>query len=113
MPLGLGDKFRGTMAGLVTLVGGVDDLLEGVNTVLLEPLRTNWFSSGDGEGIGSVLVDPLVEGILDPLESHLGQVDALVDVWQRELLGPAERVLAERATTRAQIIEYKAEHGLG
>jgi hypothetical protein len=55
----------------------------------------------------------LVEGILDPLESHLGQVDALVDVWQRELLGPAERVLAERATTRAQIIEYKAEHGLG
>jgi hypothetical protein len=113
MPLGLGDKFRGTLAGLVTLVGGVDDLLEGVNAVLLEPLRTNWFSSGDGEGIGAVLVDPLVEGLLDPLESHLGQVDSLVDAWQRELLGPAEQVLAERATARAQIIAYKAEHGLG
>jgi hypothetical protein len=113
IPLGLGDKFRGTLAGLVTLVGGVDDLLEGVNAELLEPLRVHWFSSGDGEGIGSALVNPLVEGLLEPLESHLGQVDALVDIWQRELLGPVEQVLAERATARAQLIEYKAEHGLG
>jgi hypothetical protein len=113
LPLGLGDKFRGTMAELVTLVGGVDDLIEGVNAVLLEPLRVNWFSSREGEGIGSSLVNPLVEGLLDPLEWHLGRVDVLVDVWQRELLVPAEQVLAERATARAQIIEYKAEHGLG
>jgi hypothetical protein len=113
LPLGLGDKFRGTMAGLVTLVGGVDDLIEGVNAFLLEPLRVNWFSSREGEGIGSALVNPLVEGLIDPLEWHLGQMDALVHVWQREFLVPAERVLAERATARAQIIEYKAEHGLG
>jgi hypothetical protein len=84
-----------------------------VNAVLLEPLRVNWFSSREGEGIGSALVNPLVEGLLDPLEWHLGRVDVLVDVWQRELLVPAEQVLAERATARAQIIEYKAEHGLG
>jgi hypothetical protein len=113
MPLGLGDKFRGTMEGLVSLVGGVDDLIEGANSVLLEPLRINWFSSREDEGIGSALVNPLVERLLDPLESHLGQVDALVDVWQVELVEPAERVLAERAAARAQIAEYKAEHGLG
>ena len=100
------------MAGLVTLVGGVDDLIEGVNAVLLEPLRVNWFSSGEGEGIGSALVNPLTKDLLDPLEWHLGNLDALVDVWQRELLVPVERVLAERATAQAQIIEYKAEHGL-
>ncbi len=113
MPLGLGDKFRGTLAELVTLVGGVDDLLKGVNTVLLEPLRVNWFASDGGEGIGATLVSRVVEDLLDPLEWHLGQVDALVGVWQQELLGPTERALAERATARAQIIEYKAEHGLG
>ncbi len=113
LPFGLGDKIRGVLDGFVSLVTGVDDLVKGINTHLLEPLRQKWFSAEEGQGVGATLLEPLVEHILDPLEAHLGDLAALTDAWQQKLAAPTQQALAERSKVREEIARYKQEHGLG
>jgi hypothetical protein len=111
LPFGLGDKIRDVLEGFATLVTSVDELVKGINTAILEPLREKWFSTEDGKGIGATLVDPLVEHILDPLEAHLADLSTLADTWQQELASPAQQALDERAGVRKEIEQYKKEKG--
>ena len=106
LPFGLGDKIRGVLDGLVNLVTSVDDLIEGANSHLLEPLREEWF-----EGLGATLLDPLIEHVLDPLEAHLQNLAALVDAWQHKLMAPTQQALEQRAKIRENIAHYRNEHG--
>jgi hypothetical protein len=112
LPFGLGDKMRSVLDGLITLVTSVDEVVEGINDFLLEPLREKWFSTEDGKGIGANLINPLVEHVLDPLEAHLADLAVLADNWQNKLMAPAEQALAERAQVREEIALYRNEHGL-
>ncbi len=112
LPFGLGDKFRAALDGLVTLVTSIDDLVEGINTKLLEPLRQNWFSGAEDEGVSGTFFDPLVKNILDPLEEHLDHFATLADTWQTELATPAQQAMTTRASLRAEIDRYKEEYGL-
>jgi hypothetical protein len=112
LPFGLGNGIREVLDGLVTLVTGVDDLVLGINTRLLEPLRENWFSAEQGQGIGASLVDPLVDNILDPLEAHLANLSELADTWQAELMAPTREALAERERLRQEITQYKEKYDL-
>ncbi len=111
LPFGLGDKFRAVLEGLVQLVTGVDELILGINERILEPLRQDWFA--DEEGVGANLFDPLVEKVLDPLESHLEHLATLSDEMQNNLLEPTQKALAARARLREEINRYKEEHNLG
>ncbi len=113
LPFGIGDKIRDVFEGMVAFVTSVDELVLGLNDVLLEPMRERWFASTEGEGLGATLVDPLVEDVLDPLESHLGDLAALADTWQQKLMAPTQQALEERAQVREQIARYKTEHGFG
>ena len=112
LPFGLGDKFRGALEGVVALVTSVDELVMGINTFLLEPLRDNWFSEEEGEGVGGTFVDPLIENILDPLEAHLVNLSTLADNWQSELVNPSQKALAQRSQIREEIARYKDEYGI-
>lgn len=111
LPFGLGDKIRDVLDELVRLLTSVDDLIEGINTTILEPLRENWFSSEDGKGMGAILIDPLVENILDPLEAHLEDLATLTDTWQEEFAAPTEKALAEREQLHQDIIQYRKDNG--
>jgi hypothetical protein len=111
LPFGLGDKIRGVLDGLIGLVSSVDELVTGINTHFLEPVRDKWLA-GEGTGSEATLLDPLVEHVLDPLESHLANLSTLADTWQKKLVGPAEQALDERARVRAEIARYKEEHGM-
>lgn len=111
LPFGLGDRFRTVLDGMVDLVTSVDELVAGINTTLLEPLRTRWFSEEESEGIAGTLVDPLVERLLDPAEEHLANLSALANAWQDKLVEPAQEALAVRAEIRKEIAQYKSEHG--
>jgi hypothetical protein len=113
LPFGIGDRIRDVFDGMVAFVISVDELVLGLNTALLEPMRETWFASAEGEGIGGTLIDPLVEQVLDPLETHLGDLAALADTWQHALMAPTEQALAERAKVREEIVRYKSEHGFG
>jgi len=112
LPFGLGDRFRDALAGLAALVTSVDDLVEGINTKLLEPMRENWFSGDEGEGMSGTFLDPLVEKIFDPLEEHLDNLATLTDTWQSELTAPTQEAMAQRAKLRAAIAQYKDDYGL-
>jgi hypothetical protein len=112
LPFGLGDKIRQVLDGMVALVTSVDELVEGINTFFLEPMREEWFATGDGGGVGATLIDPLVEHVLDPVQAHLESLAALADTWQQELVSPAEQALAERAKVREDIARYKKVQGL-
>jgi hypothetical protein len=107
LPFGLGDKIRQVLDGMVALVTSVDELVEGINTFFLEPMREKWFATEHGGGVGATLIDPLVEHVLDPVEPHLESLAALADTWQQELVSPAERALAERAEIREDIARYR------
>lgn len=112
LPFGLGDRIREVLDGLIGLVTSVDELVEGINTRLLEPMRVNWFSDEDGEGLGAAIVDPAIEHVLDPLEAHLADLVTLTDTWQAKLVEPSQQALAERAQIREEIAQYKSDHGL-
>lgn len=113
LPFGLGERIRDVFDGLVAVITGVDELVEGVNTRLLEPLDAKWFSAEEDAGLSASLVDPLVERVLDPLEAHLEDLSALADTWQTKLLAPTEEALAERARIREEIARYKEDQGIG
>jgi hypothetical protein len=112
LPFGLGEKFRDALDGLVALVTSVDELVEGINTHLLEPLREGWFSDEEGKGLRGLLVDPLVEHVLDPAEAHLVNLSVMADNWQSKLADPTQEALTERAKIREEIARYREEHGL-
>jgi hypothetical protein len=113
LPFGLGDRIATVLEGLVTVMTGVDELVEGINTHLLEPLDSKWFSDKEDAGLSASLVDPMVERVLDPLEAHLEDLSTLVDTWQAKLMAPAQEALAERARIRSEIGRYKNDQGLG
>ncbi len=112
LPFGLGDKFRDALEGLVGLVTSVDELIEGVNTYLLEPLEDEWFSEEDGKGVGGTFLDPLVMNVFDPMQAHLENLAVLADDWQGKLVEPSKAALTERAEIREQIARYRDEYGL-
>lgn len=111
LPFGIGDKFRDSLEGLVALVTSVDELVAGMNTLLLEPLRERWFSDEEGKGVGGTFVDPLIEDVLDPLEAHLVNLAVMTDSWQNKLMDPSQEALAERGKVREQIARYREDHG--
>ena len=112
LPFEWGEQVRDAFDRLVALIGHADDLVRDVNTRLLEPVERRWFSSEDGTGLGLTFLDPLVESVLDPLEAHLGKLAGLVDTWQTKLKAPAQQALEERERVRAEIVAYRASHGL-
>ena len=111
LPFGLGDKIRGVLDGMVQVLTSVDELVEGINSKLLEPMRANWFSAEDGEGMGSFFVDPIVERILDPLEAHLEDLAGLADTWENKLVAPTQEALHQRAEIQSEIARYKIDNG--
>jgi hypothetical protein len=112
LPFGLGDRLREVLDDLVGLATSVDELVEDVNTKLLEPLRETWFADEDGKGVAAMIIDPVVEHVLDPLEAHLEELAMLADTWQAKLVEPVEKAMAERADLRAEISQFKNDHGL-
>ncbi|MBN1135692.1 MAG: hypothetical protein JXM73_03860 [Anaerolineae bacterium] len=112
LPFGIGDKVQIVLNALSDLVSGIPELIEGINSHLLEPLRQEWFSTEEGKGLDDVLLKPLVGYVFDPLEALLGDLAGLIDEWQQKLVAPSQRAIEERAAIREQIAQYKKEHGL-
>jgi hypothetical protein len=112
LPFGAGQKVRDALDHISDVVGSVPELVEGINTHLLEPLRQEWFSTEEGEGIGGRLIEPLVASVLDPLEEHLDKLAALLNTWEETLSAPARTAIEERQVLREQIARYREQHNL-
>jgi hypothetical protein len=112
LPFGYGDRVRVTLDRIDDIVTSIPEAVEGINAKLLEPLRRDWFSEEEGKGLKASLIDPIVTGLLDPLEAFLGKLAELVSSWEEKLAGPIQKAISERDTIREQIARYKAEEGL-
>jgi hypothetical protein len=112
LPFGYGDKIRVTLDRIDDIVTSIPEAVEGINTKLLEPLRRDWFSEEEGKGLKAGLIDPIVTGLLDPLEAFLGKLAELMDSWEEKLVGPVQKAISERDAIREQISRYKAEEAL-
>jgi hypothetical protein len=112
LPFGYGDKIRVTLDRIDDIVTSIPEAVEGINAKLLEPLRRDWFSEEEGKGLKAGLIDPIVTGLLDPLEAFLGRLAELADSWEEKLAGPVQKAISERDAIREQIARYKAEEGL-
>jgi len=112
LPFGYGDKIRVTLDRIDDIVTSIPETVEGINTKLLEPLRRDWFSEEEGKGLKAGLIDPIVIGLLDPLEAFLGKLAELMDSWEKKLVGPVQKAISERDAIREQISRYKAEEAL-
>jgi hypothetical protein len=112
LPFGYGDRVRVTLDRIDDIVTSIPEAVEGINAKLLEPLRRDWFSEEEGKGLKAGLIDPIVTGLLDPLEAFLGKLAELVGSWEEKLAGPIQKAVSERDAIREQIARYKAEEGL-
>jgi hypothetical protein len=112
LPFGYGDKVRATLNRIDDIVTSIPEAVEGINAKLLEPLRRDWFSDEEGKGLKGGLIDPIVTGLLDPLEAFLGKLAELVGGWEEKLASPVQKAISERNAIREQIARYKAEEGL-
>jgi hypothetical protein len=112
LPFGYGDRVRVTLDRIGDIVTSIPEAVEGINTKLLEPLRRDWFSEEEDKGLQAGLIDPIVTGLLDPLEAFLGKLAEMVGGWEEKLAAPAQKAISERDAIREQIARYKAEEGL-
>ena len=112
LPFGYGDKIRATLDRIDDIVTSIPEAVEGINAKLLEPLRRDWFSEEEGKGLKGGLIDPIVTGLLDPLEAFLGKLAEMVGSWEEKLAGPIQKSISERDAIREQIARYKAKEGL-
>jgi hypothetical protein len=112
LPFGYGDRVRVTLDRIDDIVTSIPEAVEGINTKLLEPLRRDWFSKEEGRGLKAGLINPIVTGLLDPLEAFLGKLAELMDSWEEKLVGPVQKAISERDAIREQIARYKTEEGL-
>jgi hypothetical protein len=112
LPFGYGDRVRVTLDRIDDIVTSIPEAVEGINAKLLEPLRRDWFSEEKGKGLKAGLIDPIVTGLLDPLEALIGKLAKLMGSWEEKLAGPVQKAISERDAIREKIARHKAEEGL-
>ncbi len=112
IPFGVGDNILKTVDGLVGLVGAIPDAILQINTKLLEPLQTGWFSDDNTKNLQGTLIDPITHQLLDPLNKFLGDVNQTLAHWQSDMVDPVQTALNNRAAVQAQITDYKKQHNI-
>ncbi len=109
---GVGPKIVDTLDRISELVGSLPETIGRIRTELLEPLREDWFTDDEEKGLKGMLLNPLQENLLEPLEDFLGDLVEAIDDWQGELINPLEQALTQREVIRQQIAEYKEREAI-
>ncbi len=112
IPFGVGDNILKTVDGIVGLVAAIPDAILQVNTRLLEPLQTGWFSDDSAKNLQGSLIDPITHQLLDPLKKFLGDVDQTLAHWQTDMSSPVQTALDSRSVVRKEISDYKKQHNM-
>ncbi len=112
IPFGIGEQIELVVQHLRQLIDGVPTTITSVRDRLLSPLRSTWFADSDEDGVQAGLLTPIRTELLDPAEQLLTRLDVVVEDWQRDVVQPAHRALAEREAARQALVEYKKRHRL-
>jgi hypothetical protein len=109
---GVGQKILDTLDRISELVGSLPQAIDQMNTSLLEPLREDWFTDDEDQGLKGTLLNPLQDSLLGPLEQFLGDLSEATGEWEEQLINPVEKALTQREVIRKQISEYKEREAL-
>lgn len=109
---GVGPAIIDALDRISELVGSLPDAIGEVRSRLLEPLREDWFTDDEEDGVKGQLLNPLQESLLEPLESFLGDLADSIDSWQTQLADPMEGALMERKVLKQQIVDYREREGI-
>ncbi|MFQ5593686.1 MAG: hypothetical protein ACE5HA_06020 [Anaerolineae bacterium] len=112
IPFGIGERIELVVQRLRQLIDSVPATIASVRERLLSPLRSTWFADSDEDGVQAGLLTPIRAQLLDPAGQLLTGLDDVAADWQREVVGPARRTLAEREAVRQALDEYKRRHRL-
>lgn len=106
IPFGVGTNVRIAVNNVVFLVTSIPAIIDGINTQVIAPLRTEWFSDDDKKGLKGNLLEPVRKNLLQPADSLVGQVGKTAEEYQR-VITPVNKALAQRAEVRKQIVDVQ------
>ncbi|MEP7199835.1 MAG: hypothetical protein ABI874_08470, partial [Chloroflexota bacterium] len=107
IPFGVGANVKALVNSLTALVGAIPTFIESVNTQLLTPLRTDWFTDDDSKGVKGNLLEPMRKQLMQPANQLVAQTTKVSDEWQK-MVTPINRVIAQRDAVRKQIVDAQA-----
>jgi hypothetical protein len=111
LPFGAGDKARAGMDAMETVINSLPNLIDGINTSVLEPLAV-WFDADDDGNLAGILLDPIAENLVEPARETLSEFTTFQKAYEDELASPALAALDERDAIRSQIQEAQARLGM-
>ncbi len=106
IPFGVGANVKALINNIVALITSLPAFIENVNTQLIAPLRTDWFSDDDTKGLKGNLLEPVRKNLLQPADALVTQTGKVADDWQKTVT-PINRALAQRADVRKQIVDVQ------
>lgn len=107
LPFGIGRDAQAGLEAMQTIVGGLPDLVEGINGSVLDPLA-DWFGQNVGTNLLGTLINPLLDNVFNPAGEMLDKLGVLDTDYETALAGPVQQALSNRAAIRAQIAEQAA-----
>jgi hypothetical protein len=107
IPFGVGANVRDLINKLTALIGAVPTFIDSLNTNLIAPLRSDWFSDDDSKGLKGNLLEPVRMNLLRPADALVTHVTQLSDDWQTAIT-PINQVIAQRDEVRKQIVAVQA-----
>lgn len=111
LPLSAAETAREGLERTGEAVSALPDLLEGLYSRILEPMR-DWFSPRPTAGLNGQLVTPLLAGVINPAETLMEQLTSLATTWEEEWVGPVQQALEQRREIRAQIRHHRETYEL-
>lgn len=106
IPFGVGANVKTLINNVVALITSLPAFIENVNTQLITPLRTDWFSDDDTKGLKGNLLEPVRKKLLQPADALVTQTGKMADDWQQTVT-PINKALAQRADVRKQIVDVQ------
>jgi hypothetical protein len=107
IPFGVGANVRDLITKLTALIGGVPTFIDNLNSNLIAPLRSDWFSDDDTKGLKGNLLEPVRSNLLRPADALVTQITTLANDWETAI-APINRAIAQRDDVRNQIVAVQA-----
>jgi hypothetical protein len=107
LPFGIGRDAQAGLEAMQDIIGGLPNLVDGVNGSVLDPLA-EWFGQNVEANFLGTLINPLLEDVFNPAGEVLAKLSDLDSDYQTELAVPVQQALTTRAAIREQITELQA-----
>ncbi len=102
LPFGVGQNTKLALQAMGDVLSSLPDLLNNVNVMVLEPLRT-WVGTDNQGGLRDSLLHPLREQLLTPAQQIVANAENLNTVYNTQLAQPVQSALDQRAKIRSAI----------